>query len=93
MERARWPGRQLMQRYPTMWPRQTVEGHSHARTSMLEDRLLSEGLVSSCCIYQGGDRVWAQKCTLAVPMWYNWSGGTGGSPLVGCSRSILILEK
>ena len=70
-----------------------VKGHSRPRTSLFEDRVLGVGRVSSCCSYQGGDRVWAQQCTVAVLMRSNWPGGPGRNPLVGCSRNKINLEK
>ena len=93
MERAPWPGRRLMQRFPPPSLGLTVDGHARPRTSLFEDRVLGVGRVSSCCIDQGDDRAWVQLCTVAVPMRSNWSDGTDRSPLVGCSISILILEK
>ena len=70
-----------------------VEGHYRLRTSLFEDKVLGVGRVISCCSYQGSDRVWAQRCTVAVPMRPNWTGGPGGSPLVGRSRNKINLEK
>ena len=70
-----------------------VEDNYRPWTSFFEDRVLGVGRVSSCCSYQGFDHVWAQRCTAAVPMRLNWLGGTVRSPLIGCSRNIINLEK
>ena len=70
-----------------------MEGHSCPRTSLFKDRVLGVGRVSSFCSYQGGDRVLLHQCTVNVPMRYNWSGGPGRIPLVGCSRNIINLGK
>ena len=70
-----------------------VEGHFCPWGLLFKDRVLGVGRVRSCCSYQGGDRVWAQQYTIAVLMRSNWSGGLGGSPLVGCSRNRINLEK
>ena len=51
------------------------------------------GGVRSCGSYQGGDIFWSQKCTIAVMVRSNWFRGPGGSPLVGCSRNSINLER
>ena len=53
---------------------------------IFKDRVLSVGRVRSCCSYQGGDRFWAQLCTVDSPMRSNWLGGPGGSALIGGTR-------
>ena len=82
-----------MQRCPLSRLGWKVEGHSRSWTSLFVDRVMGVGQVSSCCSYQGGDHVWAQWCTVSVLMWSIWLGDSGGSPLVGCSRNMVNLEK
>ena len=93
IEMAPWPGQRLMQRYPPLRMERTVEGHSHPWTSLFDDRVLGVVRVISCYSYEGTELVCAQRCTISVLMESNWPGGTGGNPLVGCSRNRINLEK